>query len=247
MEDQKGPPPPLTGVYESAPPNDPEAPSSPHSASGDSAVDMAPSGRGRPNTPKRDVDLSSLLAPAEKAELLSLITKTTDTIQQHIIRVFDSTGIDDNAAPVRVSMWARLPTYLQDLSLVAQQRQPQSQPVASLKENVRPSDSPATPSGTTEATQNASGGHGLVEHDPGPRLQELKKEALSHFKKWQTVVHKRIGDISVKRATDVHNGQPSSSNARRGPQSSRNRQRGRDTRLNNPLVRVIGAATSANA
>ncbi|KAH6848402.1 hypothetical protein B0I37DRAFT_432674 [Chaetomium sp. MPI-CAGE-AT-0009] len=48
------------------------------------------------------------------------------------------------------------------------------------------------------------------ESDATPRLQELKKEALLHFKKWQTAVHRRIGEISVKKGPDF---QPSPASA----------------------------------
>jgi hypothetical protein len=40
----------------------------------------------------------------------------------------------------------------------------------------------------------------------GPMLQELSKEAIQHFKKWQATVVKRLGDISVKPARRPNNG-----------------------------------------
>src|SRR4051812_42810646 len=83
----------------------------------DDQTDMPPGGQHRrPQTPKRDVDLTGLLMPAEKHELGMLVAKITDGMQRHIYRVFDSTGIDTpkDSPP---SFWSKLPANLRDLTL----------------------------------------------------------------------------------------------------------------------------------
>ncbi|KAK3293370.1 uncharacterized protein B0H64DRAFT_326894 [Chaetomium fimeti] len=72
------------------------------------------------------------------------------------------------------------------------------------KENVKPPRSKKAgrardKRGAAPSTADASS---QEESDATPRLQELKKEALLHFKKWQTAVHRRVGEISVKKGPD---------------------------------------------
>ncbi|KAK0705023.1 hypothetical protein B0H67DRAFT_498366 [Lasiosphaeris hirsuta] len=189
----------------------------------DSTVDMAPGGKQRPNTPKREVDLSSLLTVAERNELVSFVAKATDTVQKQICQVFDSTGIIDNPGLSRISYWSKLPAHLRDLSLSKPQMRPEPRQSASRKENAKPG---IDPKNTAFAANSAEGsaGSASTQQDPqrtGPRLAELKREALQHFKKWQTAIHKRVGDINVKKGNEAQNGQ-SSGGFRRGS-SSRNR------------------------
>lgn len=205
MEDPKDVPP----IADGEEPNSPTDANTPpkQTTPGETTADMAPGGRPRPNTPKRDVDLSALLTPVEKTELALFIAKVTDTMQKHIVHVFDSTGIDDNTAPIRSGFWARLPAHLKDLTL--SQPQPKRRAEPRHRENIKPTDND---SWAPEAEQ------------AGPRLQELKKEVLLHFKKWQTAVHKRVGDISAKRPNDPQGGPSSYGSARR---NNRNRYRGK--------------------
>ena len=193
-------------------------------ATGDTTSEMPPNGRQRPNPPKRDVDLSALLTAPEKAELVSFVAKVTDNMQRQIVHVFDSTGIDDSAIPTRISFWSRLPAHLRDLTLGVQQKRPDSRPTtATQKENWNPQ-IPA------RATVNPATGvenpfaKAQEEVTSGPRLQELKKEVLLHFKKWQGTVHKRVGDIAVRRP-ELQGGPSSYGSGRRGPPPYGNRTR----------------------
>ncbi|KAK3343804.1 hypothetical protein B0T25DRAFT_308100 [Lasiosphaeria hispida] len=188
----------------------------------DSTIDMAPGGKQRPNTPKREVDLSSLLTVAERNELISFVTKATDTVQKQICQVFDSTGIIDNPGLSRISFWSKLPAHLRDLSLGKPQMRPEPRQTASRKENAKPADSKsAAPAASSPESIPASAPSQRDAQRTGPRLAELKREALQHFKKWQTAIHKRVGDINVKKGNESHNGQ-SFGGFRRGS-SSRNR------------------------
>ncbi|KAK1754307.1 DUF726-domain-containing protein [Echria macrotheca] len=220
MDDQRDPA-PLGETQDATSTIDQEASSSKQPTAGDSSADMAPGGRPRPNTPKRDVDLSSLLTVPEKTELVLFAGKVTDSMQKQIIQVFDSTGVNDQTA-TRISFWARLPAHLRDFTLGPPKRRPEPRPAAIDKENIRP--------GISQSTATSSHDNANSDPDPfapeveqtGPRLQELKKEVLLHFKKWQMAIQKRVSDISIKRTTDPQGGQSSYGSVRR---NNRNRQR----------------------
>ncbi|KAK4033079.1 hypothetical protein C8A01DRAFT_19938 [Parachaetomium inaequale] len=70
----------------------------------------------------------------------------------------------------------------------------------SQKENVKPARSKKAGRARDKrgAVPGAADAPSQEENDAAPRLQELKKEAMMHFRKWQTAVHRRIGEISVK-------------------------------------------------
>ena len=187
-------------------------------ASDDNSSEMAPGGKPRPNTPKREADFSALLTNGEKVELTSLINKASDSIQKHIIHVFDSTSTEETTKPIRVSFWSGLPARLRDLNIAKPhfqgQRRPNANPTAPQKENLNPSQ-PATPYTGAQETEGVVDRPGSQELTP--RLQELKKEALVHFKKWQASMNKRVADISIKKTGDNQTSQASGPNSRRGP------------------------------
>jgi hypothetical protein len=164
---------------------------------------MPSGGSRRPNTPKREADLSSLLTGSEKNELALLVTKITDTMQKQISHGFDSVAAGDLAEKGPPSFWNKLPEKLKDLSLTHHGKENQ-------KPNTDTSDSKAATEVLDKAEQEAL----------GPRLQELKKEALQFFRRWQTSVHRRLGDISVKSPGGAQKGQSSSSSGKRGPTTS---------------------------
>ncbi|KAJ4400166.1 hypothetical protein N0V85_005820 [Neurospora sp. IMI 360204] len=199
----------------------PTSPTLSHTASDDSnTADMPPGGRPRHIPPKREADFSTLLSPQEKNDLTSLIARTTDVMQKHFTHVYDSAGLVDDAPPVRNKFWSGLPAHLRDFSITKPppvETQPQNpkkrtkgKTSSSQKENGNmPRDSK---NNTGAALQPANPSNLSIQRAPeqdndktiGPYLQELKKEAMLHFKKWQTAVHKRVGDISVKRAGDAN-------------------------------------------
>ncbi|GAB1313030.1 DUF726 domain-containing protein [Madurella fahalii] len=195
------------------------------------AAEMAPGGKQRPLPPKREADLSSLLNPGEKTELTALISKLTDSMQKHVSQLCDSsTAADDKAQPSRIALWGKLPSYLKDLSL-SNPNNPSNdgQKRENQKDNAKPP-RPKKPGRARNKPDTSANASPAPAPDPAssqegnnviPQLQELKKEALHHFKKWQTAVHKRISDISVKKAPDVQTGQSSSSGRKRASGSQR--------------------------
>ncbi|KAK4455015.1 hypothetical protein QBC34DRAFT_391320 [Podospora aff. communis PSN243] len=207
-------------------PNTAEASSSKQPAApSDGPADM-PS-RPRPNTPKRDVDLSSLLSLSDKIELVSFIGKATETMHKHIIQVFDSTGLDDSNPPCRTSYWARLPLHLRDLSLVTPQKRSDPRVAtqgANQKENIKAHASWSATAGAANHAPVSDPPSPTAEHDQAPRLQELKKEVLLHFKKWQAAIQKRVGDISVKRTNEPQGGSSSYGGVGRGRGFNRGKQ-----------------------
>lgn len=198
-----------------------------HSRPESTAADMPPGGRPRPNTPKREADLGSLLSPGEKTELVTLISTLTESMLQSVTRLFDPPTSDGSAQPARIAFWTRLPYYLRDLSLGSPGNGAQRR--NGLKENVKPSrcKNAGRAADKVEAVSNGCDAPGQEEDGLTPRLQELKKEALQHFRKWQTAVHKRVGDISVKKAAvDTPSAQLASSGPRRRSSSNRSRKPG---------------------
>ncbi|KAK4186588.1 hypothetical protein QBC35DRAFT_436936 [Podospora australis] len=185
------------------------------------AEDMPPNGKQRPNTPKREADFSSLLNHGEKAEVVSLISRVTDLMQKQITHLFDMCPPDENPLPFRVTFWSKLPHYLRDHSLTKPPQALEDNKALrpTTKDNVKPSrskkagrsrDSSRRTDESLPMAPTTTGSEPPLkppkEETPelGPRQQELKKEALLHFKRWQTAVHKRMGDISVKKAPESH-------------------------------------------
>ncbi|KAM7200549.1 Protein of unknown function (DUF726) domain containing protein [Naviculisporaceae sp. PSN 640] len=220
-------PPTSTACDSESSPVDPAPPTpqpSNSTASDDNSSDMAP-GRQRPITPKREADFSSLLTQGEKSELISLINKVNDHLQKQITQLFDLNVVDEpgTPGPARISFWSGLPYRLRDLA-VTKPPQAQCQRVSGKskplqKENMNPSHQPDVSSNAQE-TGRATGGQD-ESNSTTPRLQELKKEALAHFKKWQGTVNKRVADISVKKTADAQNGQNSGQGSRRGGGSTK--------------------------
>lgn len=167
------------------------------------AEEMPPGGKPRSSTVRREADLSSLLNPGEKAELTTLVTRVTESMLKQIIRLFDPVALPaENNQPSRVAFWSQLPYHLKDMNLSS----PLGNDRASLKENVKPGRSKKVGRAQDNGGPLASAAETPVaeEREAAPRLQELKKEALQHFRKWQLAVHRRISEISVKKAPDAH-------------------------------------------
>ncbi|KAG7294266.1 hypothetical protein NEMBOFW57_004336 [Staphylotrichum longicolle] len=188
----------------------------------DTTTEMPPGGKPRSNTLRREADLSSLLSPVEKTELTALVTRVTDSMLRHVTQLFDPVRAEDKTGTPRIAFWSKLPSYLKDLSLGDAMNGAQIRgPVQ--KENVKPpprSKKAGRARDKRDAIPSAANGTSQQESDVTPRLQELKKEALQHFRKWQTTVHRRIGEISVKRGPDALLG-PASPGPRGRPSSGR--------------------------
>ena len=168
-------------------------------------------GRGRggasQQASRRAVDLTGVLAFAEKNDLLTLITAITEKMLKDICNIFDSPPISPIESEHGHHHWLSLPHFHH-------------------KENMVPSCFSASKS-TDDKTYAKT--HQIIEKEEKeamtPQLQELKKEALVFFRKWQNLVLQRVKDISIA--------EPSSSpaNARgRGRGNNRGGPRGRGGR-----------------
>lgn len=214
-------PPGLPSPKDAAEAASPTSPTLSHTASDDSnTADMPPRGRPRHVPPKREADFSAILSPQEKNDLTSLVTRTTDVMQKHFTHVYDSAGLVADTPPVRNKFWSGLPAHLRDFSITKPppvETQPQNTKKRTKGKTSRAQkENGNTPrdnqNNTGAALQPANPSHLNIQRAPeqendktiGPYLQELKKEAMLHFKKWQTTVHKRVGDISVKRVGDAN-------------------------------------------
>ncbi|KAK4115590.1 DUF726-domain-containing protein [Canariomyces notabilis] len=153
-------------------------------------------------------------------------------MQKHVTQLCDSDRIDDDSAqPSRIALWSKLPPRLEDLSLSNPDNLSNgAQKRGNHKENVKLSRSKKAgrAAGKSNTVHDPSHATSL---DPSPAtseetgvgsgLQELKKEAMQHYKKWQAAVQKRIADISVKKIGDAQASQSQLSGAKRDAGSHR--------------------------
>ncbi|KAL1842990.1 hypothetical protein VTJ49DRAFT_3467 [Mycothermus thermophilus] len=203
------------------------------------AAEMPPNGRQRPGPIRREADLSSILGPADKPEVTALVTAVTNSMLQRIIHLFDPANGDPDAPNPRVSYWSKLPHHLKDLSLndPAAAGGAQASRISNIWENVKPArpkkagrardkrDAVRRDNADTPGQMDAAAAP--AEPAAPPRLQELKKEALLHFRKWQGAVHRRINEISAKKPLDhrpLAPGHPAQRGGRRPSSNRRGRQ-----------------------
>lgn len=192
--------------------------------------DMPPgAGSRRPRTPKREADLSGFLTGNEKHELSMLIAKITDGMQRQIYRVFDSTGVD-NSKDSPPSFWSKLPASLRDFSLGAA---PKADAKASVKGNGKAGKGNAKTKKAVLSTQGdkeevANHAEETVQKEEkealGASLQELKKETLQSFRRWQLAVNRRVGEISVKNNSAAQRGQAAGASWKKGPKTNNQNQ-----------------------
>lgn len=198
-------------------------------------TEMPPVGRPRPSTPKRDADLSGLLSLPERTELVTLVIKITDGMQNQLTQLFDPTASETEGRSARPEHWAPLPGHLRDISFVLKSRANNDSKTSRRaphpgKENVNPTPDSNAGFNSVHGNSNASV-EAMSATSPaqpaGSGCQELKKEAVLYFKKWQATVHKRVGDISVKRPIDPNGGMLSSASAAGNSKpSAKHRQQG---------------------
>jgi hypothetical protein len=214
-------------------------------SSDDTTTEMPPGGRPRPNPVRREADLSSLLSPSDKSELTALVTKTTEGMLKQVTQLFDPVRPDPNAQPLRIAFWSKLPYYLKDLSLNDPLSGSQNRGIP--KENIKSprSKKAGRAKDKGDAVPSAADAPSQAETDVTPRLQELKRDALLHFKKWQAAVHRRIGDISVKKGPDPQPG-PAPSGPKRRPSNRRGKPGGR-TQLEDPVHQLPNRMTGTKA
>ncbi|KAL2197251.1 hypothetical protein P885DRAFT_36370 [Corynascus similis CBS 632.67] len=192
-------------------------------AADDHNAEMAPGGKSRSSSLRREVDLSTLLDPSERNELTALVGRVTESMLKDVTQLFDPVRAHGQAETPRTTFWSKLPYYLKDLSL--------NDPLSGIQtrvghmENVKPSRSKMAGRARDRRgdAPSAAGAPNREENDVTPRLQELKKEALLHFKKWQMAVHRRIGEITVKKTSNQQPGPASAGTKRRPPSNRRGR------------------------
>ncbi|CCF38364.1 hypothetical protein CH063_09466, partial [Colletotrichum higginsianum] len=154
----------------------------------------AMAGSRRPHNQRRrtQTDLTGVLTIDEKDELISLVSNILDSMQDQISNIFHSPPITPATTEDPQHSWLSLSLLKNKASAISQ-----SQSTAN-KENTRPSSSSAQ----QDAGKTYKKAHDIVEKEEKeamtPQLQELKKECLVVFQKWQGNVLTRAKDISVK-------------------------------------------------
>jgi hypothetical protein len=133
-------------------------------------------------------------------------------MQRQIYRVYDSTGVDSpkDSPP---SFWSKLPANLRDFTLG----------VSGGKENAKPAAKQSAESGSNTQGQRANleklAQETIQKEEKealGSSLQELKKETLQAFRRWQVAVNRRVGEISVKNSGGPQRGQGPASSWKKG-------------------------------
>lgn len=151
-----------------------------------------PSGRG---PPRREIDLSGLLTPAHKTELVQLISTLTDSMQQQIAGIFEqppASSSPDDGETFKAKAWS----FSAGSSNV-------KSPTLPFQDATKPTNDPAVGRLLWEPAADgrpAVMGVSKCENEDYKKGQlELAKDVMAAFKKWQTAVIKRIGDISAGR------------------------------------------------
>lgn len=210
-------------------------------------ADMPPGTRLRSNAQRREADLSSVLNPTEKVELTALVTRVTDMMQRQLTRPFDPAPTDDKNEISPTASWGRLPYHLKDLSLddpFSPLNPIKTQP--SQSENLAPTR--PKKAGRVRDKRNAapaaSDGPKQDEDEIYPLVPELRKETLVAFKKWQGTIHRRIGEITVKKVQ--HNGSASASQRGRMPPNKKGKSNGRSplSRTHSSVIQISDTTTA---
>ncbi len=142
-------------------------------------------GRGGGHPQRRFVDLTGIVSVAEKNDLIILVTAISEKMYRDINRLFDSqqvTPLDDNGDEMH--NWLALA-----LTLNQKPEKSLSQPSASV--SGKPPRSPTTANYQSSDTDSSD------DQSVTPQLQELKREAIAFFRKWQAALLQRLRDIGV--------------------------------------------------
>lgn len=133
---------------------------------------------------RRPVDLTGAISAAERNDLSTLVNAITDRMNNGISNIFDSPPVSPVQDEFHQHHW---------LSLSLKDRQD--------KENRSPS---LRQTNGSAASKAAIDDHLATEHSNAdgitPQLQELRKEALVSFRRWQALVITRLREISVNDA-----------------------------------------------
>ncbi|KAJ6783567.1 hypothetical protein PWT90_09829 [Aphanocladium album] len=142
---------------------------------------MGRGGRGAHAPLRRIADLTGVLSATEKSDLIILVTAITEKMYRDINSLFDSPQIPPLEGEGRVRNW---------LALALRQHE------ISDKENATPPSSFANkPVGSIVRKHSIH--QGDADEELPSQLQELKKEAIAFFRKWQASLVQRLRDMAV--------------------------------------------------
>ncbi|KAM0348428.1 hypothetical protein ACHAPU_004401 [Fusarium lateritium] len=152
---------------------------------------MGRGGRGTP-VPRRPVDLTGILSVAERNDLTTLITAITEKLHNDISVIFDSPPVTPtlgDVGDIGHHHWLALSIQTNGKENI----NPQSR---SLEKGVTKVPIASQPSVDTPEQAEKENSETAT-----PQLRELKKEALTFFRKWQSIFLQRLRDISVSEST----------------------------------------------
>ncbi|KAF5659663.1 DUF726 domain-containing protein [Fusarium heterosporum] len=148
---------------------------------------MGRGGRGTP-VPRRPVDLTGNLSVAERNDLTTLITAITEKLHNDISVIFDSPPVTPtlgDVGDIGHHHWLAL-------SLQTNGKENINPQLRSLGKRV-----PKTPVVSQQSVNTPEETEKENSETITPQLRELKKEALTFFRKWQSIFLQRLRDISV--------------------------------------------------
>ncbi|KEY70100.1 hypothetical protein S7711_09098 [Stachybotrys chartarum IBT 7711] len=144
---------------------------------------------------RRPIDLTGTISLAEKNDLVTLVNAITEKMLNDISSIFDSPPITPIQGYHGHHHWL-------SLSLLTHKGN---------KENTPPTTYPGK-STQGDGSKSYSKTHHIIEKEEKeamtPQLQELKKEAVTFYQKWQTLFLNRIRELSVQEQPAQTNGPP---------------------------------------
>ncbi|KAH7321131.1 hypothetical protein B0I35DRAFT_501248 [Stachybotrys elegans] len=138
---------------------------------------------------RRTVDLTGAISIAEKNDLITLVNAITERLHNNISNIFDSPPISPIIGGNENHQWLSLPLL---------HRKDRSQD----KENESPLSSQTGKPSIGDGSKSFHKAHGIIEKEEKeamtPQLQELKKEAVTFYQKWQTMLLNRLREVAVQ-------------------------------------------------
>ncbi|OAA76189.1 DUF726 domain protein [Akanthomyces lecanii RCEF 1005] len=141
---------------------------------------MPRGGRGGNAPPRRMVDLTGIISSTERSDLIILVTAITEKMYRDINGLFDSPPIPYMEGEGRDRNW---------LALALREQQ------SGDKENAVPPKTFANrPVGSAVRKPSL---HEEEDDETTPQLQELRREAVAFFRKWQSSLLQRVKELAV--------------------------------------------------
>ncbi len=153
---------------------------------------MGRGGRGGGHPQRRAVDLTGIVSVAEKNDLIVLVTAISEKMYRDINRLFDSQQIIPLGDDDDLHNWLALALTLN----------PNYEKLVSRPSTSGSVSAPRLPSTSYYHTSDTDSGEDC---SMTPQLQELKREAIAFFRKWQAALLQRLRDIGV---SDIEPEQP---------------------------------------